>query len=121
MTQNFRFGVELEFAVAFLCDSESKLLPEDAEGKTVRFLPANEAESRHVSERKSLSEIYIWHHIKETLNNIGLDHLVKIEGDKTEWSIGDDPSVKGPKDGELLICGMELRFEVPLFHLILEV
>jgi hypothetical protein len=108
MSQEFWFGVELEFALA-ASELPEHELPVAAKGKKLCFLNEDER-ALHGFRKPGVRMENIFQDILEVLTDAGLSAPAVIEGDSDEWSVGSDGSVKGSGGGTTLEWfGIEVR------------
>ena len=113
------FGVEFEFAVAYLREPQ---LPDPSETRTVWFSPTQADYTRALDDLEALGhelepdteDQYHWiaqwtvvaEHIKDTLEAAG--HSRPGNGEITKWAIKPDRSIKEPEDETYHYLDMEI-------------
>lgn len=131
MSSAFTFGVELEFALAYLNEGESPLVPVDPQETRQVFFPATIAEVEFTRKRlfnlrtgnqKPLKPFQIAEYnyyiafksaqriITNLLASSGFpaDPLMSGFADPTLWDVKEDGSVEGPKDSPYRWLPMEI-------------
>jgi hypothetical protein len=105
MTQPLTFGVEFEFALAYLSNDSSPLPHPDDAKKVLRFEPIGEGwDAMRLGARR---------HIRKTIKEAGFpvsgEKNRKAEADVSKWEVVDDFSVQGPDGSPYSWLDVEVR------------
>jgi len=118
MTQPLTFGIELEFALAYLKHDTPLPHPEDIR-KALQFHPTEEDWARNDGTLspeglvKTAMKYAARRHLRKTIREAGFpvsdEKATEAEADVSRWEVVDDDTIKTPKGGPYSWLSMEVR------------
>jgi hypothetical protein len=119
MTLPLTFGVEFEFALAYLPKNSTSLPHPDDGEKILYFTPTDEewAHNKHGATRErflpNAIKLAVKRSVRNTIKEAGFpvsdDKAPLDEGDVSKWEIVEDPTVRGPEDTPYKWTDIEVR------------